>query len=229
MSDACEDSGDRMDKKDLQKWGTELAWATGVAVIIAHLVATPGGIPKWSVIALVPLGGLCFSVGVIGHGWVKRPHTVREAARTVAVFILIWGGMIGLGRAIWPKDQGRHLSQKQKEGLAKARDNFPQNCGMLVYVPIESTEAQNYGKEIQAALQAHGLRANLIHAGAVDPPVGVVVGIRSVTDSCGFTGENLSATMTYKLQIPARLQESFTPYVNETTVIVFVGIKPNYD
>src|SRR3989454_654020 len=169
---------------------------------------------------------LCWS----NRAWMgKRPHTVREAARTVAVFILIWGGMIGLGRAIWPKDQGRHLSQKQKEGLAKARDNFPQNCGMLVYVPIESTEAQNYGKEIQAALQAHGLRANLIHAGAVDPPVGVVVGIRSVTDSCGFAGENLSATMTYKLQIPARLQESFTPYVNETTVIVFVGIKPNYD
>ncbi|HVS89840.1 MAG TPA: hypothetical protein VHF01_16670 [Candidatus Acidoferrum sp.] len=199
-----------------------------MAVIIALLAAAPGSIPKWSVVILVLLGGLFFSVGVVGHEWVKRPHTIRDAAVMVGVFTLIWGAMIASGRAIWPRDQWRHLNQEQKDGLAKLVSGLPNGCGLLVYVPIGSTEAQSYGKEIQDALHAHGLKANLILAGAVGPPVGIVVGVQSVTTPCGFAGEMLSVAMTHNLQMPARLQENYF-YAAETVEVIFVGIKPTYD
>jgi len=215
-------------KKDVKKWITDLFWPAGVAVIITLLAIAPGSISKWSIVVLVLLGGLFFSTGVFEVGWIKRPQTVLEAMKTLALFILIWGGMIGLGRAIWPRDQGRHLTPEQIEEFAKARDNLPKNCGMLVYVPIESVEAQNYGKEIQNALQMHGGKANLIYAGAKEPSTGIVIGVRSTLEPCGFAGEALSLQITNEAHIPARLRENF-PYADNATIIVDVGLKPSYD
>ncbi len=216
-----------MHKHVFKEWETDLAWATGVGVMVTLIAAPPGSISKLNVALLVLLGGSALSVGAIGRGWMT--YSRREMLKTVGVFIFIWGATIGLGRAKWPPDQRRHLSGQQKEGLANARDNFPKHCGMLVYVPIESIEAQNYGKEIQDALQMHGSKTNLIYAGAMEPPIGIVVGVRSSLEPCGFAGEMLSVQMTHDLHMPARLQERFSPYADETTVVIFVGTKPNYE
>jgi hypothetical protein len=97
---------------------------------------------------------------------------------------------------------------------------------MLVYVPIGSAEAQAYGKEIQAALQSHGPRANIVLAGAMDPPVGVVVGLHSEMTACGQAGEVVAIKMT-QLGIPARIQEVSND--SDSVIIIFVGTKPPYE
>jgi hypothetical protein len=122
---------------------------------------------------------------------------------------------------------GRHLSQEQKEGLAKMRDNYPKQCGILIYVPSDSLESQNYGKEIQDGLQLHGAKANIIHEGVMPAPIGIVVGVRSSLEPCGYAGERLSGGMDI-LKMPNRFVEGF-PRADETVVIIFVGTKPPYD
>lgn len=114
-----------------------------------------------------------------------------------------------------------------ERGLAKLRDEFPQACGTLVYVPEDSRESRDYGKEIQAGLQMHGAKANIVHEGVMPTPIGIVVGVHSSLEPCGFAGENLSVGM-HLLNIPSRLAEGF-PRVDASTVIVFVGTKPPYD
>src|SRR5207245_6125986 len=102
-------------------------------------------------------------------------------------------GLAAWGINTWAvKTKERHQTQEQRQGLAKLRDSIPGNCGILVYVPIESPEAQNFGKEIHEALQIYGKRANMVYEGAMAPPTGVVVGVRSSLEPCGFAGEMLS-------------------------------------
>ncbi|MGC2420093.1 MAG: hypothetical protein WA405_00415 [Candidatus Acidiferrales bacterium] len=169
-----------------------------------------------SVAALVATAVICFTASA---------HYFREL--NLLMFLCIWGGVGLLGYRMWPPPSGRHLSDDQKEGLAKLRDSFPKQCGILVYVPDDSIESQNYGKEIQSGLQMHGGKANIIHEGVLPAPVGLVVGVRSSLEPCGYAGEILSVGMG-AIHIPARLAEGF-PRADETVVVVFVGTKPPYD
>jgi len=196
-----------------------LNWAffwvsVGAAALIA-VIAAPG-LPAWSIAALLAITGVGFTLSA---------HYFRRLS--LWIFVFIWGAASLLGYKIWPPPNGRHLTQTQKEGLAELRDALPSFCGMLVYVPIESKEAQVYGKEIDSALVAHGKKANLIIAGAFEPPTGLVVGVRSELDPCGRAGEDISFRLTHNLDMPARIQEQF-PYAAETVVVLFVGLKPPY-
>jgi hypothetical protein len=197
--------------------GWALFWLALGACVPVALIAAPG-IPAWSITVLCAFAGACFSFSSYYFGGMKTK------AGTVCILLLVWGVAFMLGYTLWP---GRHLNRTQREGLAEIRDSLPKNCGMLVYVPIESNEAQNYGKEIQAALQSRVSKANLIYSGAMVTPVGIVVGVLSSLNSCGFAGEMASVQM-HTLGIPARLQENF-PNDDEKTIIICVGIKPPYD
>ena len=166
-------------------------------------------------------------------GILLAEHFLRKSRRFRATLAIVTILIVSI--ALWCSDyairaaKGRHLTGEQRDGLTRLRDSIPPTCGLLVYVPQESLEAQNYGKEIQSALQARGKKSNLIYSGAFEPPTGIVVGIRSVFDPCGQSGEALSTEMGFSLHMPARLQEGFLPYAGETTIVIFVGIRPNYD
>jgi len=191
--------------------------STGVGAVIA-VIATPG-LVAWAVAALVTLAGISFTCSALYFG---KLHTSPKL-----VVAGIWIGLILLGYKMWPARSGRHLTQEQKEGIAKLRDEFPKDCGTLVYVPVDSKESQDYGKEIQTGLQMHGARANIVLEGSMPTPVGIVVGVRSSLEPCGFAGENLSVGMGI-LNIPSRLEQAF-PRSDASAVIVFVGTKPPYD
>lgn len=148
-------------------------------------------------------------------------------------FLVICGSLYGMHLWLRPQNPSsarskeRHITSEQKEGLAALRDALPKQCGMLVYVPEDSAESQNYGREIQSGLQLHGARANIIHEGVMATPIGLVVGVHSSFEPCGYAGEMLSGGMG-GLHMPTRFVEGF-PRTDETTVILFVGIKPPYD
>ena len=91
-----------MEKKDLRRRATDLAWAGGITIIITLIAIAPGAIPKGSVVALVVFGGLFFSFGVIGYGLMGVPRDFQGWLATLGIGVLIWGGLAGLGRAIWP-------------------------------------------------------------------------------------------------------------------------------
>jgi hypothetical protein len=188
-----------------------------VGAVIA-VIATPG-LVAWAVAALVMLAGISFTCAA--HYFGKLPTSPK------LVVAGIWIGLILLGFKVWPPRSGRHLTQEQKEGLAKLRDEFPKDCGTLVHVPKDSREPQDYGKEIQAGVQMHGARANIVHEGSMPTPVGIVIGVCSSLEPCGFAGENLSVGMEI-LNIPSRLEQGF-PRSDASIVIVFVGTKPPYD
>jgi hypothetical protein len=191
--------------------------SAGVAALIAVL-ATPG-LGAWAVAVLVIFAGISFTYSATYFGKLRTSPKLALAG--------IWVVVILLGYKMWPPSGGRHLTKEQREGLAKLRDEFPKDCGSLVYVPKDSKESQEYGKEIQSGLQMHGARANIVHEGAMPTPVGIVVGVRSSLEPCGFAGENLSVGMGI-LNIPSRLEEGF-PRSDASVVIVFVGAKPPYE
>jgi hypothetical protein len=145
----------------------------------------------------------------------------RSPYLTVIALMIVSGGISWLAHEVWPL---RNLTEHQKEGLAALRDTLPKDCGMLVYVPDDSAEAQAFGKDVQAGFQRHSGKANLIHEGVLDTPTGVIVGVHSALEPCGYAGEMISAGMD-ALQIPTKFREGF-PRADEKTVIVFVGTKP---
>jgi hypothetical protein len=192
-----------------------LFWlAAGVGAMTA-LIATPG-LPRWSFTILALFAAICFTISAKHFGKLNRLS-----------FFFVW---IGIG-LFWyktlPPPSGRHLTREQREGLANLRDSFPPNCGLLVYVPGDSAESQNYGKEIQSALTSHGKKANLIYEGVMVTPIGVVVGVHSSLEPCGHAGEMLSLGIE-GLHIPTRLAEDF-PRASDTVSIIYVGAKQPYD
>jgi hypothetical protein len=176
---------------------------------------------------VLALSGIVALAGIMSTGYfLEIPRRFRAILGIFAILVIsigLWGADYVIRAA-----KGRHLTGEQRDALVRFRDSMPSSCGVLVYVPQESGEAQDYGKEIQSALQAHGKKSNLIYAGAFEPPKGIVVGIRSVFDSCGQIGEALSTHMGFDLHMPARLQEGFLPYAGENTIVIFVGIKTDY-
>jgi hypothetical protein len=202
-------------KTDPKRLNWAFFWASVGAAAVLTLAAP--GLSAWSISALLAIAGVAFTTSA---------HQFRRL--NPFIFLFIWGAASLLGYELWPPPNGRHLNQAQKVGLAKLRDGLPDYCGMLVYVPVESKEAQAYGKEIDSALTAHGKKANLIIAGAFEPPSGLVVGVRSELDRCGRAGEDISFELTHHLNMPARIQESF-PFAAETVVVLFVGLKPLYN
>ena len=148
----------------------------------------------------------------------------RSPYPTLLALMIVFGGIYWLAHKVWPL---RYLTDDQKEGLAALRDALPKDCGMLVYIPDDSAEAQAFGKDVQAGFQRHGGKANLVHEGVLDTPTGVIVGVHSSFEACGYAGEMISVGMS-ALQIPTKFREGF-PRADERTVIVFVGTKPKYD
>jgi hypothetical protein len=185
---------------------------------VVALIAAPG-IPAWSVIFLTGFAVLCFTFAAHFFGSFKKARV-----RSIIFLLLIFGAVSYFAWKQWPQ---RRLTKIQKEGLAQLRDSLPEGCGMLIYVPDDSPEALEYGKEIQSAFQMHGGKANLIHEGVMDTPTGVLVGVHSTFEPCGYAGEMMSVTMT-QLQIPTKLREGF-PRADENSIIVFVGRKPSYN
>lgn len=203
-----------MSKAESVRVGWGFFWASvGAAAVIATIAAP--GLPVWSVFALWAIAGVGFTISA---------HYFKRL--TFKMLLLIWAMVFLLGYFL-PLLNGRHLSQEQKEGLAKIRDTFPKQCGILIYVPSDSMESQNYGKEIQDGLQLHGGKANIIHEGVMAAPIGIVVGVRSSLEPCGDAGERLSGGMDV-LKMPTRFVEGF-PRADQTVVIVFVGTKQQYD
>jgi hypothetical protein len=194
-----------------------LCLSLGAGAVIAE-VAAPG-LALRSVVVLSIFAGVCFTCSAHYFGKLRTSPKLWLGG--------IWLGVVLFGYKSLPPPNGRHLTQEQKEGLAKLRDEFPQACGTLVYVPEDSRESRDYRKEIQAGLQMHGAKANIVHEGVMPTPIGIVVGVHSSLEPCGFAGENLSVGM-HLLNIPSRLAEGF-PRVDASTVIVFVGTKPPYD
>ena len=162
-------------KTDPKPLGWAFFWASIGAAAVLAVIAAPGP-PAWSVFVLLVIAGIGFTFSV----YYFRRLNFR-------MLLLIWGMVALIGYVMYP---GRHLSQEQKEGLAKMRDNFPKQCGILIYVPSDSLESQNYGKEIQDGLQLHGAKANIIHEGVMPAPIGIVVGVRSSLEPCGYAGES---------------------------------------
>jgi hypothetical protein len=197
----------------------KLAWAlfwlaAGASAMIALIAAQ--GLPKWSVTILAVVAATCFTVSA------KHFQKLNSLS-----FLIIWIGIGLFWYKILPPASGRHLTREQREGLARLRDSFPPNCGLLVYVPGDSPESQNYGREIQSALTSHGKKANLIYEGVMITPIGVVVGVHSSLEPCGNAGEMLSLGIE-SLHIPTRLAEDF-PRASDTVSIIYVGAKQPYD
>jgi hypothetical protein len=134
--------------------------------------------------------------------------------------------LVYFGTRYDPPFKGRHLTKEQRKGLAKLRDRHPPICGLLVDVPSDRAELQNYGKEIQSAL-THGKKANLLYERVMVTSVGVVVGVHSSLEPCGNGGEMLSLEIE-SLHIPTRLAEEF-PRAFDTGAIIYVGAKQPYD
>ncbi len=174
---------------------------------------------------------LVISGAVACLGFLFAERCLKKSARFRIALAFFTITILGLGfwrldaAIVWSK--GRHITLDQKQGLASLRDEFPKRCGILIYVPKDSTESQDYGKEIQAGLQMHRAKANLIYEGVLASPVGLVVGVRSSFEPCGYAGEMMSVGMS-TLHIPSRFVEGF-PRADETVVIIFVGTKPPYD
>lgn len=167
-----------------------------------------------------------FPVTLYYEQWIRLFDAGEKLRAFLAALVF---GVFAWGIDTWAvHTRERHLTRGQWSGLAQIRDDLPKNCGMLVYIPVESAEAQNYGKEIQAALQSHGGKANLVYAGAMEPPVGLVVGVLSELNPCGQAGEAVAGQMTDTLHMPARIQEGF-PNDSDTVIIILVGTKPPYD
>jgi hypothetical protein len=203
--------------EDSSKQGWGFLWAgTGACAVIA-LVAAPGLLGP-IVFVLTVIAGISFTAAAHCFGKLR--------AHPVGMFLLIWLGVALLGYVEWPAPTGRHLTPEQRLGLAQIRTNLPKDCGMLVYVPTESKESQSYGKEIQTAFQRYGDKANLVYAGAMEPPVGIVVGVRSQLTPCGQAGETVAIQMT-QLGVPARMQDVIND--SDSVILVFVGTKPPYD
>jgi hypothetical protein len=197
---------------------TNAGWALSIGAILALFSNLRN--EQRAVISLAVLGAAGFLWSAREHGWIRLDR--KSIPRVLAIL----GGFFLIAWFVWPLN-GRHLNQEQKEGLAKIRDGFPKQCGILIYVPSDSMESQNYGKEIQGGLQLHGGKANIIHEGVLSAPIGILVGVRSSLEPCGYAGEMLSGGMDV-LKMPTRFVERF-PRADETVVIVFVGTKPPYD
>jgi amino acid transporter len=202
-------------KIDQKRMGWAFFWISLGAAALIGAIAAPA-LPAWSIAALLAIAGIGFTVSAY---YFRRLGFWK--------FLFIWGLVSLVGYSLWPPPNGRHLSRDQKEGLAKLRDGFPKQCGILVYVPDDSVESQNYGQEIQSGLQLHGAKANIVHEGVMPAPIGLVVGVRSSLEPCGYAGEMLSGGMD-AMHMPARLVEGF-PRADETVVVIFVGTKPPYD
>ena len=172
------------------------------------------------------ISGTVGCLGFLLAEWCLKKSVRFKIALAFSTITLLGWGFWRLDSAIvWSKS--RHLTLEQREGLAKMRDAFPKQCGILVYVPGDSIESQDYGREIQGGLQMHGGRANIVHEGVMTAPVGLVVGVRSSLEPCGYAGELLSGGMG-ALHMPSRFVEGF-PRADETVVIVFVGTRPPYE
>ncbi|HTD24937.1 MAG TPA: hypothetical protein VK738_19960 [Terriglobales bacterium] len=190
-----------------------------------------GSLTLYGVINLEGARVLLIITYLIGVGGVAL--VVWEKSRMFKIVSIVVA-TIGFGIGSWLLDawaiktKDRHLNAIQKQGLAQMADKVPSKCGVLIYVPETSKEAQRYGKEVQAAWQSHGAKANLIYGAAVEPPVGLVVGVHSQLEPCGRFGGEVLSTMTFGLGLPARIQDGFF-YADETTIVIYVGTKPPYD
>lgn len=195
-------------------WG--FFWLSLAVAAVFGVIAGP---PAEFVVILALVACLSFLLSAWYFGWIARTPYL-----TVIALIVVTGGMYLLAKKVWPH---RYLTDEQRESLATLLDRLPKECGMLVYVPDDSAEAQAFGKDVQAGFQKHGRKANLVHEGVLDTPTGVIVGVHSSFEPCGYAGEMISVGMD-ALQIPTKFREGF-PRTDEGTVIVFVGTKPKYD
>jgi hypothetical protein len=203
------------------------------AIVAVCLTLLFGAFALYGVISMAGARILLFVAWCVAVGGMLLSDVIWQKSRrfkivsTVAAALVF--GVIAWGIDTWAvHTRERHLTREQWSGLAQIRDDLPKNCGMLVYIPIESAEAQSYGKEIQAPLQSHGRKANLVYAGAMEPPVGLVVGVLSELNPCGQAGETVAVQMTHTLHMPARIQEGF-PNDSDTVIIILVGTKAPYD
>ncbi len=203
------------------------------AILAVCLSLLFGAFALYGVISMAGARVFLFVAWCVAVGGMLLSDVIWKKSRRFKIVSTV-SAALAFGVIAWEIDtwsvhtRERHLTGEQWSGLAQIRDDLPKNCGMLVYVPIESAEAENYGKEIQAALQSHGGKANLVYAGAMEPRVGLVVGVFSELNACGQAGEAVAVQMTHTLQMPARLQEGF-PNDSDTVIIVLVGTKPPYD
>lgn len=78
-----------------------------VACIIALIQAT-GVLERASIVALVVLGALFFSLGIWGLGWLKAPFSVGTPLRTLIILSIVWGGMAFLGYRIWAEQDRKN-------------------------------------------------------------------------------------------------------------------------
>jgi hypothetical protein len=202
------------------------------AIVAVCLTLLFGAFALYGVISMWGARAILFIAWSIAVGGILLSDVIWDKSRRFKIFSTLVAAIV-FGLAAWSidtwavKTKERHLTRDQWIGLAQIRNGLPKKCGMLVYIPIESAEAQNYGKEIQAALQSRGDKANLVFAGAMEPQVGLLVGILSELTPCGQAGEIVASQMT-SLQMPARIQEGF-PNDSDTVIIILVGTKPPYD
>ncbi len=203
------------------------------AIVAVCLTLLFGAFALYGIISMAGARVFLFIAWCVAIGGTLLSDVIWQKSRRFKIVSTAAAALV-FGTIAWGVDRWavgtreRHLTRTQWSGLAQMRDDLPPNCGMLVYIPIESAEAQDYGKEIQAALQSHGKKANLVYAGAMEPPVGLVVGVLSELNPCGQAGEAVAVQMTHILRMPARIQEGF-PNDSDTVIIILVGTKPPYD
>jgi hypothetical protein len=88
-------------KKNSVAW-VSVELGIGISSLIA-LIRAASGIPKWSVVALVLLGGLAFSKAALDLGWLRAPFTVGTPIRAGLILFPLWAAMVALGVAVWPR------------------------------------------------------------------------------------------------------------------------------
>ena len=134
---------------------------------IITLIATASAVARWSVIALVILGALALSKGVYDLGWMKAPHQLGAPLKAGAIFILIWGGMIYLGKTV---SEPRHPELSGYIGnvtFGPSGENN-QDVFMVIEAVIKNNGAPSSIDNIGADITLHsGRRVSLI---ALPPP-----------------------------------------------------------
>jgi hypothetical protein len=105
-----------LSKQQKHVFWLDIEIGAAVSAIIALVAAS--GIPRWSVVMLVVLGGLCASKAVSDLGWLKAPVPIGTPVRAIVILFLIWGGLSALGYVEWP-------TVSALTGHLKPRGKFP--------------------------------------------------------------------------------------------------------
>lgn len=129
--------------------------------------------------------------------------------------------------------EGRHLTEKQKEALHKFGNQIPEGVYFYVYAVSSSVEAQTYAREIWGAIGAKGKNGRYTVWGAdIQPmPTGLIITSMSGSpDNLAYrTNAGLAITL-LENGIPSVSKQGYAPMDNNpNTVTLVVGIKPPYN